>query len=222
MRLTQEFKSSLFISFWIHLLTFLIFKFTFSPSPRAHLNKIEISFFGSLFADYNKKEIAEGRNPFFFLSRKMDMLTGERTATFLNSSFIQEREGSAIPEKPFLSREENIIPKAVPERESQRTFLTRSSETLELKPPLLLIKEMPSSLWNYLGSEEEKLAIKVRFFVTEEGIVRLVELCSFSGNPEWDISVMKRVKGWTFLPTGKGESWYEIEFPSRIMAKKND
>ncbi|MCM8779062.1 MAG: hypothetical protein NC898_00730 [Candidatus Omnitrophica bacterium] len=218
MKLTPELKNSLLISFLLHLLPFFIFNLTLFSPQRTPLRKIEISFFGSLLADYGKQKTEGERSYLFFAHRRVEEVMGERIKSSPDISSHPKQVCTVIPERPLFIQESIEYAPLTGETNRERFIFSQD------KPYNLLslsIKETSSPLLSYTGKDED-LTLRVRFFIAENGVVQFVEPYSFSGNPEWDISVLKTIKGWTFLPYGNWGRWYEIDFSPRIMAKKND
>ena len=69
----------------------------------------------------------------------------------------------------------------------------------------LIFKPQPVTVPRGLYSDDERYIVKVKFFVSENGIVRDVEPLQSSGYPEIDLRAIRFVKNWRFSPGSTSE-----------------
>lgn len=210
MRVDKELQTAFVIALFLHIAIFFIFDLKIFSPTKFSLKKTEIYFWSFVLSkDNEKREFEEGQTP-LFLKNKFDSIIKEREIPSKNNLLLAKQSLYIIPEKPKIeeSRGVRVIEKeyfSLPDFSNKRTISL---------PPML--KEITSLNFNSLfPKDEEDFNFKLRFYVSENGVVNFVEPLVFSGNPELDISVIKTIKILTFIPENNSEKCYEIEFSPR-------
>lgn len=228
MNLTREFKNSLFISFFMHALAFLIFNVNLYPKKITPFKNTEISFYGQLLGDYDNKGKSFKTGVDFSLKDRLDSVIEKKVSIFMDTAGLRKESLYIFPEKPFkekkIEEKHSVYTEKTGEKEVVPSFNDKIESKISFLPPVIGgIKSSEESRYSVI-SEEEGMIFKLRFFVSSEGVVEFVEPHLFSGNPDLDIFVKKLVKEMIFLPHyDKRGEWYEVmgSYP-QIIAKRDD
>lgn len=126
---------------------------------------------------------------------------------------------SELKEKDFklASKDELIGIKQIPLKPFDKVSVSYKAYPLQIKGPVRFREvvykpELPSYLrWDEeLGVDLDRLGdsfdMELKFWVSAEGKVELVERVSSSGHPTVDLVGIRYLKGWQFAPLAAGES----------------
>ncbi|MCM8783554.1 MAG: hypothetical protein NC818_02085 [Candidatus Omnitrophica bacterium] len=228
MVLTKEFKNSIIISLFMHIFIFFIFNIHLFPQRKELFRNVEVSFYGNLLEEYGNKGKKTKEATSLSLRDKLDSVFEKKTSIPWDNIVYQKDMRYIFPEKPYkemVDKRKHSVFTANTQQGDKFTFFSLNNKTdSKLDSLPLIIKDILSSDLSYLVIPKgENMTFKLRFFISEKGLVEFVEPLFFSGNPELDIFVRKAVKEWVFLPpANKRGRWYEIDFCPRIMARRND